>query len=337
VASIRDVAQKAGVSIASVSYALNGSPKVSEPTRVRILEAARELNFQPSGLAKNLKRKRTNLVGIFTDGMASAYFTEFIRGIQEMLLSRSYETVVVYMDPKSNRQGLHLVKERWVDGGIILAPFQMVDSELSSVSQHAPLVLMEAPPDIVERIGGEGRLARISVDNHDGIKQVIAHLYAQGRRNIGFLRGKPGSWDSDERYQAYLSELQLFGLTVDTSRVLSGDYRQDRAACSVTDFFAKGGTMDALVCANDEMAIGAFRAMRDQHIRVPEDIALVGFDDLELCTLISPQLSSVSYDRYAMGAAAVNILLGMINEEVPVAPVQFPTLLQIRESSRLLN
>lgn len=367
-ASIKDVARAAGVSTASVSYALNGSPKVGEATRERILQVARELDFIPNGLARNLRRRKTNLIGIFADGLSSAYFNEFIQGVQDALWPLGYGFVVANITPQMSIQGFRLLEERWVDGGIILSPHVLPVLELEKISRRIPLVLVDSRPASPDGTGAEGQPAGAGADNPEALAEVLpgplaalgrpqttpiapvaepgtgepaaagdeplagrpalARLVLENRapaaeiagllcdrgcRRIGFMGGPVSSWDTRERFAAFARVLQDRGLEVAEDRVLHGNYWRPAARQAMLDFLDAGKQADAWFCANDDMALGVIQALEARNLRVPEDVAVTGFDDIEYAALVKPALTTVAVDRHAMGRQALELLVAMID------------------------
>lgn len=329
--NIKDVARKAGVSISTVSYAINNSPKVSPETRKRILKIAEEMNYNPSGLARNLKRKKTEIIGVFLDGIVGPYYNDIVFGVQETLKAMGYGLIVSIIDKKQKNYGYNLLMERWVDGAIILNASLLPQELTIKISESVPLVLIDIGPEILIQRKSK-QICTFILDNFGGAYLAAEHLIGLGHSKIGYFNGLEDSFDNQQRKEGFLSALQKSGLELSPKYDLQGRFRSHLAYDVIQRLALEKDLPDAIFCANDEMAIGAIKAFDEAGIRVPEDIAIIGFDDISYASMIKPSLSTIHYDRYKMGESAVKYIFEMFRGIYQSEPIKIQTSLVIRDS-----
>ena len=332
-ANIKDVARKAGVSISTVSYAINGSPKVSAGTRARILKIAKDLHYSPSGLAKNLKSKRTNIIGVFMDGVVGPYYGSLVLGVQEMIKASGYGVIVTIIDKAEKNYGYNLLMERWVDGAVILNAAMISRDFLKNMGRQMPLVLVDIEPEFAKELSPQEKIVLVELDSAGGVRQAVQHLAGLGYKKIGYLAGLEKSFDNKIRYTAFREALAEAGLSFDDRWYYQGGYRNHFAYESLKAVLPDANLPEALFCANDEMAMGALRAFEEFNVRVPEDIAIVGFDNIDYTPLLKPSLTTISYDRYRIGEQAVKRIFEMLEGKFSPEPIRIETTLVVRESS----
>lgn len=299
-ATIKDVAREAGVSVATVSRALNGAENVLPHTRQRILDVARELRYAPSGAARSLITRRTDTVGALLPDLHGEFFSELIRGIDQAARARGLHLLLSssHDDVHEAAAALRAMNGR-VDGLIVMSPH--ADDDF--LSQNLPPTL----PAVLLNSGVQGaRQPVFAVDNFGGARAMTEHLVGSGRRRIAFLGGPAGNFEAQERRRGYEAGLPAGSRPV----LLSGDFSEQsgHAAGAALAALAAGERPDALFCANDMMAVGALHAFADAGLRVPDDIALAGFDDIPLARYMRPALSTVRVPIAAMGTKALDAL-----------------------------
>lgn len=318
--TLKDVAKQARVSITSASYALNGTGTISEETRKRVLEAAIELNYHPNAFARNLKKRKTHTIGVFISRFGGSFYDAILEGIHDAVLQTDYELIVC---PES-RPMSKLLTQRQVDGAIVFDSKIKSELVVKLASKRFPIIVLD------RYLEGE-YLLPLLLDNQQGTKEAFYHLYEQGARRIFFVSGAIDSFDNMERQRAFLQEAEKNNITV---KCFSGNFTEQsgyEAACAI---MASGELPEAVFCANDQMAIGFIRAMREHQIRVPEDIAIVGFDDIQVAQYMRPSLSTIGAPRFAWGAEAANQLIDVLENDKPFPkPYRMHTKLIPRESS----
>lgn len=300
-ATIRDVAKAAGVSVATASRALTGSPHVLPETRERVEQAAAALRYAPSGAARSLSRRRTDTVGALLPDLHGEYFSELIRGIDQasrahglhLLLSSSHD------DAAEAAAALRAMTGR-VDGLILMSPHADAEFLQRHLPQNLPVVLLNAG---VHSAG----VRAFSVDNFGGAQAMTAHLVAQGHQRIAFLGGPPGNIEARERERGYRA-----GLPPSIPPWLfEGDF-SERAGQRLGVHLAglpPSARPDALFCANDAMAIACLGALTAAGLRLPKDLALAGFDDVPTARYLYPALSTVHVPIAALGTQALEAVV----------------------------
>ncbi|HRQ41293.1 MAG TPA: LacI family DNA-binding transcriptional regulator [Chloroflexota bacterium] len=317
--TIKDVAKHARVSVTSASYALNGTGTISEDTRKRILEAAEELNYHPNAFARNLKNRKTLTVGVFITRFGGSFYEEILDGIHDAVLRTDYEMIVC---PESWTQR-KILTHRQVDGAIVFDSKIKDETILKLASTKFPIV-------VLDRYLESDYLLPLLVDNKQGTKEAFYHLYNQGARRIAFVSGASDSFDNMERKNAFLSEAAQNHLTI---QCYNGNFTEESGYAVAQMIMEANDLPEAVFCANDQMAIGFIRAMKEHHLTAPNDIAIVGFDDIQITRYMQPTLSTIGASRVSWGAAAATQLIDFLENGNPFRPYRIPTKLIPRESS----
>jgi len=321
--TIKDVADRAGVSVTSASYAINGKGTISEATRKRVLNAAEELNYHPNAFARNLKRQRSGTIGVFISRFGGLFYEDILDGIHAAILDTDFELIVC---PESRPVNKHLT-QRQVDGAIVF------DSKISSklllkiASEQLPIIVLDRNID-------SPNIYPILLDNQSGAKAIFEHLYAQGARRIYYLTGASDSFDNKERMRTFVKEAKKKGIFI---QVFTGNFTRD-AGFDVGKLIVRSKDLpQAIFCANDQMAIGFIDAMHECGICVPEEVSVVGFDDIAIAQYMQPSLTTVGYSRFDWGHQAASQLINYIANGTQIQPGRIPVQLVERESSRMEN
>lgn len=317
--TIRDVAQRAGVSVTTASYALNGRGSIGEATRQRVREAAEELNYHPNAFARYLKNSKTQTIGVFISVFGGAFYEEILEGIHSVVLETDYELIVC---PES-RAPRRILLQRLVDGAIVF------DSKIASRS-IMKLAANRFPVVVMDRSLQADTILPLLLDNASGVRAAFAHLYGQGFRRMAFVAGSPDSLDNAERMATFLTEGEQHGLPV---TVVQGNFTEESGYEAAQGLLQSGERPEAVFCANDQMAIGFLRAMREHGMQAPADIAVAGFDDIPLARHMQPSLSTVGASRFEWGAAAVRQLIAFLDQDTPFEAARIPTHFIVRQSS----
>jgi LacI family transcriptional regulator len=307
-----DVARAADVSIASASRAINGLDNVTAEVRARVLEAATKLRYVPHWGARSLAMNRTNTIGLLLPDIYGEFFSEIIRGVDVAARARGLHLLVSgsHGDLHEAVAAVRAMGGR-VDGLLIMSPF--VDSQdLAAVLPlNLPLVT------IASRIGAANHSA-ITVDNYEGGALATRHLIDAGRRRIAHISGPMPNFEAQERRRGYADALAA-GLPGVKPRVHEGDFTEESGYAGVHAFLAQaregGGDLpDAIFAGNDMMAVGALLALKEAGHRVPDDIAVVGFDDIPIARFTSPPLSTLRVGVYEMGRQGLEMLVAAFDE-----------------------
>jgi len=319
--TIKDVAKRAGVSITSASYALNGTGTISAATRKRVLNAAAELNYHPNAFARHLKTRKTRTIGVFITRFGGAFYEEILEGIHDAVMKTDYELLVC---PES-RDVRKMLTHRQVDGAIIFDSKIKSDILIKLASQSFPIIVMD-------RYLEADYILPLLVDNAQGARQAFDHLYMQGARQIAVISGAFDSYDNAERMSTFLAEAEKHGLSI---QCYAGNFTEESGYDAAAQIVAKENLPQAVFCANDQMAIGFIQKMNELGVRIPIEIAVIGFDDIHLSRYIRPSLSTIRVSRFAWGSLAATQMFAYLESERPFQKARIPVELIERESSRI--
>jgi len=304
--TMSDVARQAGVSLMTVSRVINNKGDVSSETRQRVLEIIASLGYRPSAIARSLATKETCTIGLVVPDITNPFFADITRGVEHLAYSKGYQVFLCNSeeDPQRELAVIQSLEEKRVDG-LILCSSRLEEEKLGEVLTNLPAVVL------INR-----RLQKIDADIFDSVILndersgwlATQHLIRTGYQRIGFLAGPPASYSGAGRRNGYLTALQQAGLSPveswisDCQPSVEGGYKATR------DMLALDPQLTGLFCFNDLVAVGALQACEELGRRVPEDLAIVGHDDIPLAALVSPALTTCRVPRYELGAIAVNTL-----------------------------
>ncbi|MEV7192427.1 LacI family DNA-binding transcriptional regulator [Streptomyces sp. NPDC093510] len=318
--TLRDVAERAGVSAMTASRVLRDDPQVLPATRERVRAAAEALGYRPNEVARSLRLGRgTGLVGLVVTNLANPFYSRLALGVDSVVAEHGLKTVIgnTGQDPDAERDLVADLLARRVDG-IIAVPAGADQRHLAAaVTDGVPVVLASRPP--------EGFAADcVLVDDFGGARDATARLLARGHRRIGFLGSPPAVYTGTERLRGYAAALASAGLAVDTRLVRQGQTEPHEATHAAAGLLALPDPPTALFCSNNRNTIGAFRALRATDARTADgtDIALAGFDDFELADALGLALTLVAYDSDEVGRAAGRLLLDHLHNRTGGPPRQ---------------
>lgn len=317
--TIKDVARHAGVSITSASYALNGTGTISDATRKRVLASAEALNYHPNAFARNLKNPKTLTIGVFISRFSGAFYEDILEGIHQTILQTDYELIVC----PETRLIRRVLMQRQVDGAIVFDSKINSEPLLRLASETFPIV-------VLDRFLRSEFILPLLIDNMQGTRQAFHHLYNQGCRKIYFIAGAADSFDNRERSEAFLEEADRNGVKV---RSFDGNFTEASGFEIGQQIAAEENLPEAVFCANDQMAIGLIKAMQLSGRRVPEDLLVVGFDDIQIASLMRPSLSTIGTSRVSWGAQAAVQMIDFLEHRTPFQLIRLPTWFIQRESS----
>lgn len=304
-ATIRDVARRAEVSVASVSRALNGLDNVRKETREKVIKAAAELGYVPHAGARSLSLARANAIGVVLPDLHGEFFSECVRGMDREASRHGYVLLLSNMHDDGDQAAAALRAMRGrVDGLLIMAPHIAPKTLESAIPQALPAVLINSHADL------PGRPA-MRFDNQAGAAAMVEHLVANGYRHIVHIAGPQGNVDADQRARGYREVLARHGLS---PNILPGDFNEEAGEEAARHVLAENLPCDAVFAANDMMAIGCLHTLRNAGKRVPEDIAVCGFDDVPLARYLA--LSTIRVNIAEMGARAVARLIDLLEGKV---------------------
>jgi LacI family transcriptional regulator len=336
-ATSEEVAQLAGVSRATVSRALNGSARVSDEARKRVHAAIAALGYEPDVVAQSLVRQHSRVIAVslFPQddelplahlGQTALYFyLGVVENIEREAISLGYDLLLPSRPRgKSPENYVRSLQTRRVAGCIMLH---------AAASRIQALIHSSIPAVFIDRMGQGSHATYVKSDNIDGARQATEHLLALGHRRIALLTGATMNLSGLERLLGCQQALAQAGIAPDSGLVRQSGWNIDEAYEAAMGLLAERRDFTAIVAGSDIMAIGILRALTEQGLRVPDDISLVGFDDIEFCHYTTPPLTTVRQDRVAMGRGAVQRLIAIVEGTGEVSPLILPTQLVIRKST----
>ena len=327
--TIKDVAREAGVSHMTVSRVINKKTNISEKTRFRVLEAIRKLGYKPNTIARSLVMKETRLIGMIVPDIDNPFFSAMVRGTEKLTCDNEYNTILGDTGGlvKNEERYLDLMVQRMVDGVVLAAP-RMDESLLERYREMIPIVVLDRH---MENTG----ITHVWANNVEGVQLGMDHLIELGHRRIGFITGPQNVQVSLMREEGYRKSLQNHGIPFNSEIVLQGDYLFDSGYRSLDKFFSLPYPPTGIFCSNDIMALGLLKRAKEKNIRIPEDLSVVGFDNIGLASLISPPLTTVHHPIIEMGKTGITLLLNRImNNLNEVDEVRMKNDLVVRESTR---
>ncbi|WP_261130309.1 LacI family DNA-binding transcriptional regulator [Bacillus sp. Marseille-Q3570] len=324
-ATIKDVAKRAGVAVSTASYALNNIDKISPDTKRKVIEAAKELNYQKNGIASDLKRTKTNTIALILSDLSGPYYSELINGVQTVAMTNGYDLIACNSMGDTQSTAVKFLKEKRVDGVIILAHNVSDETILESAREGFPIV-------VLDRHLVHDHVLQVEVDNWQGGFLATEHLIEKGHRKIGFISGPSNSHDNSLRFRGYEAALEKHGLPYTSKWKISGDFTRESGYRATKMLIAQNDLPEGIFYANDEMAIGGLQAFKERGVRVPDDVSIVGFDDIQLAEFVEPPLSTIRQPKYEAGALAVHLIFQQLSKEKVEPYYKLSTELIERES-----
>ncbi len=296
--SIKDIAKKAGVSISTVSYALNGSSKVTDETSSRILAIAEELNYVPNAAARTLKKRESRIIGVFLTDFRGDVYGDLLDGVKDVLNQQGYDLIVC-----SGVQSHRMLPERMIDGAIILDSGFDSEEILRYADRGHRIVVLDR--ELIHP-----NINRVLLDNRSGAAAAMNHLLEQGHRKLYVITGPEDSYDSNQRL-AVVRQIAAEHADVELIEIVS-NFEKKGGAVAAQQIIDEYQEPVAVFCLNDEMAVGICDVLGDTELQVGEHVHVIGFDNIELTKYLQPRLATVDYSRAKWGAAAAEHLLRIL-------------------------
>lgn len=324
--TLQMVAQAAGVSASTVSRILNGTAVVSEEKKKAVDEAVAQLGFVPNPMARGLAGGRTLSVGVVTQAIDSPFYGVALRGIEDELDRAGYSPLFVsgHWNATEEARCIDMLRSRRVDGIIVLTG-RLSDAALKQTAKALPVVAtgrrLKAP-----------NLFSLDFDNFEGARQATEHLAGLGHQRIAFIAGNAEHPDANERLRGYQAGLQAAGIAFNPELVAAGLFHEESGMLATERLLDTRRRFTALFAANDQMALGACLALQRRSMRVPQDVSVMGFDDLSMSRYSIPPLSTVHHPAYELGQSAATAMLSLVKGEKPSARLPEPRVIA-REST----
>ncbi|MGE5585061.1 MAG: LacI family DNA-binding transcriptional regulator [Bacillota bacterium] len=328
--TIVDIAERAGVSIATVSRVLNQTGRYSEETLKRVKATAAELGYAPNFMAKSLKKRQTEQIALAVADIGNPVYVAMAKAIQQVVKEHGYRLVLLSTEARVDEEIsiLQSLAKQYVDG-LIISPLSYGEAHKKQLAQvKRPVVVIGGSP-------GDMSVDSVYVDSAKGVRMAMEHLLDQGFSQIAFVNGPSETVPGTVRLHGYEEALIEHGIVLDPRLVVHGDFTLSGGHMAAAKLLELPGLPQAVLCANDLMALGVLRRLREAGVRVPEDVALVGMDDIEQARISSPALTTVSLLAAERGRIAAELLLGRLtcgSAEPPRQVTVTPRLI-VRESS----
>lgn len=334
-ATIRDVAKLAGVSAATVSRVINQKGYVNKETEDKIKKSMEQLHYIPNTLARGLASKKTDTIALIIPNVSNPFFPELVRSVEDaakefgltLLLGNSYNNEAKAI------QYVNIFKNKFVDGVIIFAAHQFYREDLAELEAlELPTVIIDKALEADDAYSGKS-------NNYEGAQLAVRHLLSLGRRRIAHISGPQKLYPARERLRGYTEVMKEHGL-YDEALVVQGDFTINGGLEAARRLLLARTGADAIFAGNDLTAVGCMKALLRQGVRIPEDIALIGYDGIPLLTMVEPEISTIELPIYNIGQAAVTHLIDRIHEAPIASPHvtnimdQFEIQLKVRASTR---
>jgi len=306
--TISDVAREAGVSLMTVSRVINDKEEISPSTRQHVLDVIERLGYRPSGIARGLATKRTGTIGLVVPDISNPFFSDVARGAEDRARIAGYHVFVCNADESQQRElsVLQSLEEKRVDG-LVLCSSRLQDDALRAALEHHPAVVL-----VNRRLVG-ARAGAIVLADDASAQMATQHLLQSGHRAVGFLAGPLTSYSSWQRAKGYGAALETAGIRYNPDWVRPCSYEVKGGREMALTLLVDHPELTALFCYNDLVAVGALQACADLGRRVPDDLAIVGFDDIPMAALVTPALTTCHVPRHDLGDQAMRALLDRIN------------------------
>lgn len=331
--TIKDIAKMAQVSPTTVSLILNDKgQRFSSETIDKVQKIVKEYHYTPDFYAKNLTMKEAKTIGVIVPDLTDYFFAEMLKGIEETATQYGYSVLLFNSDhsEEKERAGIEIMISRSVSGLILATPYLIDDAIFTQIKHNMPVVLV----DETKKQRKEGN---IYVDEYSGMKEAVYYLYQQGHRRIAYLKEDHSYYQLEHRTRAYIdamTELRLFQpeLIQETALSVEGGYQGMLALLDQTQPFT------AVLCTNDNLAVGAYRAIHKRGLTIPADISIMGFDDIDIASYLTPALTTIRQPIDQLGCQATHALINKINSpDQALINQRLQTTLVERESVRLLT
>ena len=309
-ATIKDVATLAGVSTATVSYVINKTRYVSEELTRRVQAAIEELNFTPSKVAQGLRRGKTSTIGLIMDDITNRFASQFTRGLENTSAEHDYSIIIsdLQQRPENEQRSIGMLLDQRVDG-IIYAGYGQAEQQLIELfSEGFPVVVVDKPLS-------SNKLPSVLIDNRRSICEALKYLVEQGHRDILYINGLKINRNSVLRATAFEECSIELGLSFGQDSIVYGDYSLEHGHDTTLHILEQNRSFTALMCADDLVAFGAMAALKSRGVRIPEHVAVVGFDDDPMAAVFDPSLTTIHYPMFEMGRRSFEVFHKIANKK----------------------
>ncbi|GAB6137253.1 LacI family DNA-binding transcriptional regulator [Halanaerobaculum tunisiense] len=310
--TIKDVAREAGVSYATVSRALNDHPDVNEDTKKRILKVANEIGYQPNDIARGLVNQETKTIGLLIPDITNPFFPEVARGVEEAAIEAGYNVFLCNTNWNKEREKHYIdaLLQKQIDGLIMVPSSEELDHLEKLLNSGVKTIFISS---FIRHLD----FTSVIVDNISGAQRAVEHLIERGHENIGFIGAEEDRFDNQERLKGYKKALRANNIEIEQKYIKDqeGSYKRKSGYYLMKELLDLDLCPTAVFNYNDLLALGAIQAIREEGLSVPEDIAIIGFDDISFASLPEIQLTTVAQPKYNMGQIALENLVEQIKDK----------------------
>lgn len=332
-ATIKDIAKQLELSVSTVSRALRDHPDIADRTKKRVMDLAREMDYQPNTLAQSLQARTSRTIGIIVPEIQHHFFSSAISAIEKVANKAGYFVMFCQTDESYEQEVLNTraFMEHRVAGLIVSISQETRDFEhfRMVMRRNVPIVFFDRAPEELDA-------SKVVVDDYGGAYKITSHFIERGYRRIAHIAGPNTISIGRERHRGYRDALEAHGFSYDPDLVVTVGFRENDGVGAMQELLNKGQTVDAVFCVNDPVAVGAFQFLRERGVAIPSEIALGGFSNNPITSLIDPPLTTVEQPVGELGKMATHLLLDQIRSEDDVPPVitkHLRTRLVVREST----
>lgn len=329
--TIKDVAKMAGISISTVSRVVNNSKPVSSEIRDRVLKIIEETGYVPNPVARSLVMKKSQLIGVLVPDISNLFISELLNGIEEICKMYGYDVLLcnTYGETDEELKYINLLRSKQV-AGVVFVSWKIEKSCVDVLTES------KIPCSYIAKNAQDFDIYSVCIDHKQATYDMTRHLLGKGHRKIAFFRSSvDDSIEDSQRLKGYKEALTAEGRAIDTSIILQGDRTAESGYALTNALIEQEKSVDAIFASSDEMAIGVIGALIDHGLRIPQDVSVVGYDDIKMASMMRPTLTTIRQPIYDMGAVSVRMVVKLINEEPIEDKVNFlPYELVERQSSR---
>lgn len=318
--TIKDVAKKANVSVSTVSHALNKTRYVKEETRKKILETANELQYRPSTIARGLRKKSLKTVSVFVPNISSQFFSQILIGINEVALQNNYHIIMAstFYDSEEEEKTLENLKNQFIDGALLVSGKNNAACIKKLKKENFPFVLIARDID--------HEIPSILIDNFEATRNGVKYLSKMGHKSIGYVTmGFSGMKTVKDRFLGYKKGLEENNIKYDPGNVLVVDEimidEMEVSYRRCKNFFNKSNVPTAIMTATDNIAAGLYVALKENDLNIPDDVSVIGFDNLPISRFLDPPLTTIKQPKKMMGHKGMKVLLDLINKKKISDPI----------------
>lgn len=309
--SIKDVAREAGVSIATVSRVLNDIDVVNEDTKKKVLDAIKVLKYRPNIVARSLKTQRTKTIGILLPDISNQFYPEIVRGAEDVSNIYDYNIILCNsdLDIEKEKEYLRVLKEKMVDGVLYMSS-SLQDEILELINE------LDLKTILIETKDKDGLLPSVTIDNIKASYESTNHLIKKGIKEIAFIGTEKDSMNAwGERYVGYENAMKEAGIAIDPELVYLKSMKVKTGYEAIQYFLKNNKKFKGVVCASDDIAMGAINALRDNGLEIPKDVSVIGFNDNYAASIFYPKITTISQPTYDMGSVAMRMLIKLLNKK----------------------